>query len=48
MKQVISLALYLGVIPVSYRSVTVAMAMLAVVAILWLIPPKQVLEMTRT
>jgi uncharacterized membrane protein len=47
-KQVISLALYLGVIPVSYHSVAVAMVMLAVVAVLWLIPPKRVLEMTRT
>jgi hypothetical protein len=46
-KQAISSALYVGVIPVSYHSLTVAMAMLAVVAVLWLIPPKRVLEMTR-
>jgi uncharacterized membrane protein len=47
-KQAISVALYLGVIPVSYHSVTAAIVMLAAVAVLWLIPPKRVLEMTRT
>lgn len=47
-KQAISLALYLGVIPVSYHSVAAAMVMLAAVAVLWLIPPRRVLEMTRT
>jgi uncharacterized membrane protein len=47
-KQTMSLALYLGVIPVSYHSVAAAMVMLATVAVLWLIPPKQVFETTRT
>jgi uncharacterized membrane protein len=46
-KQTISSVLYVGVIPVSYHSLTAAMVMLAAVAVLWLIPPKQVLEMTR-
>jgi uncharacterized membrane protein len=46
-KQAISSALYLGVIPVSNHSLRAAMVMLAAVAVLWLIPPKQVLEMTR-
>jgi uncharacterized membrane protein len=46
-KQASSSALYVGVIPVSYHSLTVAMVMLAAVAVLWLIPPKRVLEMTR-
>jgi uncharacterized membrane protein len=46
-KQAISSALYVGVIPVSYRSLTAAIVMLAAVAVLWLIPPKRVLEMTR-
>ena len=45
-RQVISSVLYLGVIPVSYHSLTAAMVMLAAVAVLWLIPPKLVLEMT--
>jgi hypothetical protein len=31
----------------SYHSLTVAMTMLAVVAVLWLTPSKRVLEMTR-
>jgi uncharacterized membrane protein len=47
-KQAISLALYLGVIPVSYHSVAAAMVMLTAVAVLWLIPPKRVMDMTRT
>ena len=46
-KQATSSALYVGVIPVSYYSLRTAMAMLAVVAVLWLIPPKRILEMTR-
>lgn len=46
-KQAISSALYVGVIPVSCHSLTAAMVMLAAVAVLWLIPPKRVLEMTR-
>src|SRR5882757_5915391 len=45
-KQAMSLALYLGVIPVSYHSVAAAMVMLAAVAVLWLIPPKRVFETT--
>jgi uncharacterized membrane protein len=45
-KQAISSALYVGVIPVSYHSLAAAMMMLAAVAVLWLIPPKRVLEMT--
>ena len=47
-KQAISSVLYVGVIPVSYHSLTAAMVMLAAVAVLWVIPPKRVLEMTRT
>jgi uncharacterized membrane protein len=46
-KQVASLILYAGVIPVSYHSVTTALAMLASVAVLWLIPPRRVLELAR-
>lgn len=48
LKQAISSALYLGVIPISYHSLTAAMVMLAAVAVLWLIPPKWVLEITRS
>jgi uncharacterized membrane protein len=38
MKQAVSSALYVGAIPVSYRSLTAAMLMLAAVAVLWIIP----------
>src|ERR1700761_5665205 len=41
-KQATSSALYVGVIPVSYHSLTTAMVILAAVAVLWLIPPKRV------
>ena len=47
-KQIISLVLYLGVVPVSHHSVSIAKAILGGVAALWIIPPKRVLEMTRT
>ncbi len=46
-KQATSSAIYLGVIPVSYHSLRAAIAMLTAVAVLWLIPPKRVLEMTQ-
>ena len=46
-KQATSSAIYVGVIPVSYLSLTTAIVMLAAVAVLWLIPPKRVVEMTR-
>ena len=46
-KQGVSSALYVGVIPVSYHSLTTAIVMLAAVAMLWLIPPRRVLEITQ-
>jgi hypothetical protein len=47
MKQAVSSALYVGVIPVSYRSLAAAMLMLGTVAVLWIIPPNRILEMAR-
>ena len=47
LKQAASSALYVGVIPISYHSLTTAMLMLGAVAVLWIIPPKRVREMTR-
>src|SRR5690348_257004 len=46
-KQAISAALYIGVIPISYHSLPTAMVMIAAVAVLWLIPPRGVLETTK-
>jgi uncharacterized membrane protein len=40
-KQVMSSALYLGAIPVSYHSEVVAILMISAIAPLWLIPPKR-------
>lgn len=45
-KQAVSFVLYVAVIPVSYHSLKTAMVMLASIAVIWLIPPKQILEMT--
>ncbi len=47
-KQILSTALYLTAIPASYWSPNVALGMIALVAVLWLIPPKKVIEQTRT
>lgn len=46
-KQIASAVLYLGAIPVAYLSEFAAIAMLATVAILWLIPPRIVRERTK-
>ena len=43
-----SSALYIGAIPVAFLSPYAALGMLIVVAILWLIPPRQIVERTRT
>ena len=45
--QVTSSAFYLGAIPVSYHSPSLALGMIAIVAVLWLIPPKKIVERTR-
>ena len=45
--QLTSSALYLGAIPVSYYSTNIALGMLVLVAILWLVPPKKIVEQTR-
>jgi uncharacterized membrane protein len=42
LKQAASLAIYLGVVPVSCYSLTIAIVMLAAVAVPWLIPPTRV------
>jgi uncharacterized membrane protein len=47
-KQILSTALYLTAIPASYWSPNVALGMIALVAVLWLIPPKKIIEQTRT
>ncbi len=47
LQQITSTALYLGAVPVSYWSPNVALGMIALVAIIWLLPPKKVVEQTR-
>ena len=47
-KLILSSILYLGAIPVAFFSPYAALAMLITVAILWLIPPRRIVEMTRS
>jgi uncharacterized membrane protein len=47
-KQITSTALYLGAIPVAYKSPDAALGMICLVAVLWLVPPGKVVEQTRT
>ncbi|MGA7156441.1 MAG: TMEM175 family protein [Acidobacteriaceae bacterium] len=47
LKQLTSSALYLGAIPAAFVSPYLALAMIATVAILWLMPPKKIIERTR-
>jgi uncharacterized membrane protein len=47
-KQAISTTLYFGAIPTAYWSPNVALGMIALVAVLWLLPPKKVVEQTRS
>jgi uncharacterized membrane protein len=47
-KQAVSSSLYLGAIPVSYLSPLAAIGMIVIVAVLWLIPPRKIVELTRT
>ncbi|MDE1155245.1 MAG: TMEM175 family protein [Acidobacteriaceae bacterium] len=46
-KQIASAILYLGALPVAYRSELAAIGMIAAVAVLWLIPPREIRERTR-
>jgi uncharacterized membrane protein len=46
-KQLSSTVLYLSAIPAAFLSPYLSLAMITVVAILWLIPPKKVVEQTR-
>jgi uncharacterized membrane protein len=46
-QQAISTTLYLGAIPTAFHSPKLALAMIAVVAVIWVLPPKKVVEQTR-
>jgi uncharacterized membrane protein len=47
LKQAVSALFYLGAIPVAQRSTNIAIAMIVFVAILWLVPPRRIVEQTR-
>ena len=46
-KQAISVALYLGAVPLAYLSPYIALGMIALVAVLWLLPPREIVELSR-
>lgn len=46
-KQAASVCLYLGSIPMAFVSPWIAIGMIVVVAILWLLPPRKIIELSR-
>jgi hypothetical protein len=46
-KQLTSVLLYLGAIPMAWISPYISLGMIAVVAVLWLLPPRRIVEQTR-
>jgi len=46
-QQIISVLLYLGAVPMAYVSPYISLGMIVLVAILWLLPPKRIVELTR-
>jgi uncharacterized membrane protein len=47
LKQIISTALYLGAIPLAYVSPYISLSMIGLVAVVWLLPPREIVELTR-
>jgi len=47
LKQLISVTLYLGAIPLAYVSPYISLGMIGLVAVVWLLPPREIVELTR-
>jgi len=47
-KQFASVCLYIGSIPMAFVSPYIAIGMIVLVAIIWLLPPRKIVELTRT
>jgi uncharacterized membrane protein len=47
MKQIASVCLYLGAIVVAFVSPSTAIGMIALVAVVWLLPPRKIVELSR-
>ena len=47
LKQALSCTFYLGAIPLAYVSPYISLGMIALVAVLWLLPPREIVELTR-
>jgi hypothetical protein len=46
LKQSVSFCLYLGSIPMAFVSPRIAIGMIIIVAVIWLLPPPKIVEMT--
>ncbi len=46
-KQAASFCLYVGAIPVAFFSPWIAIGMIVIVAVIWLLPPRKIVELTR-
>jgi len=47
LKQIVSVTLYLGAIPLAYVSPYISLGMICLVGIIWLLPPREIVELTR-
>jgi hypothetical protein len=46
LKQAASFCLYLGSIPVAFFSPWISIGMIVIVAVIWLLPPRKIVEIT--
>jgi len=47
LKQIVSVSLYVGAIPLAYVSPYISLGMIGLVAVVWLLPPQEIIELTR-
>lgn len=47
LKQIVSVSLYVGAIPLAFVSPYISLGMIALVAVVWLLPPREIVELTR-
>jgi len=47
LKQIVSVTLYVGAIPLAYVSPYISLGMIGLVGVVWLLPPREIVELTR-
>jgi uncharacterized membrane protein len=47
LKQLVSVTLYLGAIPLAWVSPYISLSMIGLVGVIWLLPPREIVELTR-